>query len=64
MKLIYSPSYNGFVYTDKNKLLFNQKIVDTIGLIEEIKLHAGIFSEKKEEIERLVNYYKAVKKSK
>lgn len=61
MKLIYSPSYNGFVYTDKNKLLFNQKIVDTIGLIEEIKLHAGIFSEKKEEIERLVNYYKAMK---
>ena len=61
MKLIYSPSYNGFVYTDKNELLFNQKIVDTIGLIEEIKLHAGLCSENKEEIERLVNYYKAMK---
>ena len=61
MKLIYSPSYNGFIYTDKNELMFNQKIVDTTGLVEEIKLHAGLCGKRKDNIERLVNYYKAMK---
>lgn len=61
MKLFYCPSYTGFVYTDKTKLMFNQKIVDTAGLVEEIKLHAGLCTERKEDIERTVDYYKAMK---
>lgn len=61
MKLFYCPSYTGFVYTDKTKLMFNQKIVDTAGLVEEIKFHAGLCTERKEDIERTVDYYKAMK---
>ena len=61
MKLFYCPSYTGFVYTDKTKLMFNQKIVDTAGLVEEIKLHAGLCTDQKEDIERTVDYYKAMK---
>ena len=61
MKLFYCPSYTGFVYTDKTKLMFNQKIVDTAGLVEEIKLHAGLCTERKEDIERTIDYYKAMK---
>ncbi len=61
MKLFYSPSFSGFVYTDKSKLMFNQKVVDTAGLVEEIKLHAGLSGNRKDNIERAVDYYKAMK---
>lgn len=47
MKLYYCPTYSGFVYTDTSKILFNEIIVDTAALIEELKLHAGLWSEKK-----------------
>lgn len=60
MKLYYCPTYSGFVYTDTSKLLFNEKIVDTAALIEELKLHAGLWSEKKDNTERTVDYYKAM----
>lgn len=62
MKLYYSPTFKGFVYTDSKRLMFNERIVDTAMLIEEIKLHAGLGSEKKETLERTVDYYKAMKK--
>ena len=62
MKLYYCPTYSSFVFTDTTKLLFNERVVDTSGLVEELKLHAGLVSEKKEDIERIVDYYKAVKK--
>lgn len=61
MKLYYSPSYTGFVYTDLSSIMFNEKIVDTAALIDIIKLHAGLVSEKKETVERTVDYYKAMK---
>ena len=60
MKLYYSPSFAGFVYSDLSNLMFNEKIVDTDGLIAVIKLHAGFNAEKKEDIERTVNYNKAM----
>lgn len=62
MKLYYSPTFTGFVYTDSEILMFNERIVDTAALVEEIKLHAGLSSQKKEELERTVSYYKAMKK--
>ena len=62
MKLFYSPTFTGFVYTDSERLMFNERIVDTAALVEEIKLHAGLSSQKKEELERTVDYYKAMKK--
>ena len=58
MKLYYSPTFTGFVYTDSKILMFNERIVDTAALVEEIKLHAGLSSQKKEELERTVNYFK------
>lgn len=62
MKLYYSPSFTGFVYTDLTEVMFNEKIVDTRALVDLIKLHAGLRNEKNESINRIVNYYKAVKK--
>ena len=61
MKLYYCPAYTGFVYTESKKILFNEKIVDTAAFVEELKLHAGLTSEKKDDVERIVNYYKAIK---
>ena len=51
MKLFYSPTFTGFVYTDCERLMFNERIVDTAALVEEIKLHAGLSSQKKEDLE-------------
>lgn len=61
MKLFYSPSYSGFVFADKSKIMFNQKIVDTAGLVDVLELHAGMNTEGKEDIERVVEYYQAMK---
>ncbi|MBQ5382889.1 MAG: hypothetical protein IIU46_00395 [Treponema sp.] len=61
MKLFYCPSYTGFVYADLKSIMFNAKIVDTPSLVEEIKLHAGMCSERKEDLERTVDYYRAMK---
>lgn len=62
MKLYYSPTFTGFVYTDTERLMFNERIVDTAALVEEIKLRAGLSSQKKEKFERIVDYYKALTK--
>lgn len=61
MKLFYSPSYSGFVFADKTKIMFNQKIVDTAGIVDVLELHAGMNTEGKEDIERIVEYYQAMK---
>ena len=39
MKLFYSPTFTGFVYTDCERLMFNERIVDTAALVEEINEH-------------------------
>lgn len=61
MILHYCPSYKGFVYSNLETIKFNEKIVDTSGLIEIIRLHAGLKADKKEGIERTLDYYKAMK---
>ena len=61
MKLIYSPSYTGLVYFGSKELLFDTKIVDTAGLVETIRLYAGLNQERKDNITRVADYYKAMK---
>ncbi len=64
MEIFYSPSYSGYVYAgldkQENKILFNAKIANTQGLLDRIKLHAGIRRRIKPQGERFVAYYKAM----
>lgn len=60
MKLLYNPAYTGFVYTDPSRLMFDEKLVDTGALLEEIKLRSGLCSCVKSEMERVIDYYKAM----
>ena len=53
MKLFYSPTFTGFVYTDCERLMFNERIVDTAALVEEIKLHAGLVHKRKKTLNEL-----------
>lgn len=62
MKLFYCPSYAGFVYSVPDRPMFNEKIVDTAALVDEIKLRTGLSSRRKEVAMRMVGYYKAMKK--
>lgn len=64
MKLFYSPLYTGHVYTGlenaENGILFDTETVSTQGLLDRIKLHAGIRRKIKPQGERFVAYYKAM----
>lgn len=64
MKLFYSPHYTGHVYTGlenaENGILFDTETVSTQGLLDTIKLHAGIRRRIKPQGERFVAYYKAM----
>ena len=64
MKLFYSPHYTGHVYTGlenaENGILFDTETVSTQGLLDRIKLHAGIRRKIKPQGERFVAYYKAM----
>lgn len=64
MKLFYSPLYTGHVYTGlenaENGILFDTETVSTQGLLDRIKLHAGIRRRIKPQGERFVAYYKAM----
>lgn len=64
MKVFYNPSYNGTVFLDttNQKLLFNTQICNTKGLVDLIELHAGLHIEVKSDIDRMVEYYQAIKK--
>ena len=64
MRLFYNPSFSGNAYVDfrKTPLLLDSKIVNTSGLCEIIRLHAGICSEVKDYGTRFVDYYAAMKK--
>lgn len=64
MKLFYNPSFTGDAYVDFKKapVLFDAKIVNTAGLCEIIRLHAGIRSNAKDYGTRFVDYYAAMKK--
>ncbi|MBP5287944.1 MAG: PD-(D/E)XK nuclease family protein [Elusimicrobiales bacterium] len=64
MKLFYSPLYTGHVYTGlenaENGILFDTETVSTQGLLDTIKLHAGLRRKIKPQGERFVAYYKAM----
>ena len=64
MKLFYSPHYTGYVYTGlenaENGILFDTETVSTQGLLDRIKLHAGLRRRIKPQGERFVAYYKAM----
>ena len=64
MKLFYSPLYTGHVYTGlenaENGILFDTETVSTQGLLDRIKLHAGLRRRIKPQGERFVAYYKAM----
>lgn len=64
MKLFYSPHYTGHVYTGlenaENGILFDTETVSTQGLLDRIKLHAGLRRRIKPQGERFVAYYKAM----
>ncbi len=62
MKIFYCPSYKDFVYSDFSKLIFNETFLDTKGLLDLLLLHAGLSFDKKEELERILDYYRAMKK--
>ena len=64
MKLFYNPVFTSNAYVDfaKSQVLLDAKIVNTAGLCEIIKLHAGLCSGVKDYGARFVDYYSAMKK--
>ena len=64
MKLFYNPAFTGSAYVDfkKSPVFFDSKIVNTAGLCNVIRLHAGICSNVADYGTRFVHYYSAMKK--
>ena len=64
MKLFYNPAFTGSAYVDfkTNPVFFDSKIVNTAGLCNVIRLHAGICSDVADYGTRFVHYYAAMKK--
>ncbi|MBO4638897.1 MAG: hypothetical protein J5710_04010 [Treponema sp.] len=64
MKLFYNPAFTGSAYVDfkKSPVFFDSKIVNTAGLCNVIRLHAGICSDVADYGTRFVHYYAAMKK--
>ncbi len=62
MQIFYSPAFGSFTFVNLEKPLFNQKIVNTLGLIDTLELYAGICFERKPDEQRLTEYYSAMKK--
>ena len=62
MKVYFYPEYSGFVYLnlEKNPLQFDVKICNTEQLVELLELHAGIHTQTLEQIDRVIEYYKAI----
>ena len=64
MKLFYNPAFSGSAYVDfkKSPVFFDSKIVNTAGLCNVIRLHAGICCDVADYGTRFVHYYAAMKK--
>ena len=64
MKLFYNPAFTGSAYVDfkKSPVFFDSKIVNTAGLCNVIRLHAGICCDVADYGTRFVHYYAAMKK--
>lgn len=64
MKVFFNPAYTNFVYQnlEKNPLQFDQKVCNTEALIDLLELHAGIHTSIKDEMDRRLEYCKAMAK--
>ncbi len=65
MTIYYSPTYSGFTFTDlkgKGNILFDGVVADTGKLINLLCLHGGLHYELHDGTERLIAYYKAIRK--
>ena len=64
MKVFFNPAYTNFVYQnlEENPLHFDQKVCNTEALIDLLELHAGLHTQVKDEIERRLEYCKAMAK--
>ena len=64
MKVFFNPVYTNFVYQnlEKNPLQFDQKVCNTEALIDLLELHAGIHTSIKDEMDRRLEYCKAMAK--
>ena len=64
MKLFYNPAFTGSAYVDfkTSPVFFDSKIVNTAGLCNVIRLHAGICCDVADYGTRFVHYYAAMKK--
>ena len=63
MKVYYNPAYNGFVYTGltEGNVFFNSKVCNTKDLVDLIALHAGLDFPVASNIDRILDYYAAMK---
>ena len=63
MKVYYNPAYNGFVYTGltEGNVLFNSTVCNTNSLVDLIALHAGLDFPVASNIDRILDYYAAMK---
>lgn len=65
MTIYYSPTYSGFTFTDlkgKDNILFDTAVVNTGGLVNLLCLHGGMHYELHDGTERMIAYYKAMRK--
>lgn len=63
MKVFYNPLYSGFVYFDfsQNKVLYDTVVCNTKSLVDLLELHAGIHISVAADIDRVLDYYNAMK---
>lgn len=63
MKVYYSPAYNGFVYTGlaEGDILFDSVVCNTKSLVSLIELHAGMNIPVASAVDRMMDYYRAMK---
>lgn len=62
MKVYYNPAYSGFVYTGltEGQVFFNSTVCNTNSLVDLIALHAGVDFSVASNIDRILDYYKAM----
>ncbi|SIN91450.1 PD-(D/E)XK nuclease family protein [Fibrobacter sp. UWB11] len=62
MNVYYNPAYSGFVYTGltDGQVFFNSTVCNTNSLVDLIALHAGVDFPVASNIDRILDYYKAM----
>ena len=63
MKIIYSPFFTShqFVAMPEGQVMMDCSIVDTEGLLSLLELHLGIHSEVRDNLARVVDYYRLLR---